>query len=125
MPDPKDELHHLFQAAGRTGPDRDLTDRIMARVAVTPLLRPTPVKPILGRGAWIGIIIMTVVVLVWGLLGSGHAEATDGPVSEALRTISATLPATGNWALWLAGLSASLLVLAAVDRALARRHRSA
>lgn len=124
MPEPKDTLHDLFQAAGHAAPDTDLTDRIMARVAVTPLLRPTPVKPILGRGAWIGIILLTAAVLLWGLLGSANTETASGPVSDAWRTVSSALPASGNWALWLAGLSASLLVLAAVDRVLAGRHRS-
>lgn len=124
MPEPKEDLHHLFQAAGHAAPATDLTDRIMARVAVTPLLRPTPVKPILGRGAWIGIILLTAAVLLWGLLGSAGSEATSGPVSDAWRTFSTALPSTGDWALWLAGLSASLLVLAAVDRVLAGRHRS-
>jgi hypothetical protein len=52
-------------------------------------------------------------------------EAANGPVSGAWRMIGSALPASGNWALWLVGLSASLLVLAAVDRALAGRHRSA
>ena len=124
MPEPKVDLHHLFQAAGHAVPPTDLTDRIMARVAVTPLLRPTPVKPILGRGAWIGIILLTAVVLLWGLLGSAGSEATSGPVSDAWRTVISALSTSGNWALWLAGLSASLLVLAAVDRLLAGRHRS-
>ena len=59
MPEPKEDLHHLFQAARHAAPATDLTDRIMARVAVTPLLRPTPVRPILGRGAWTSIILAT------------------------------------------------------------------
>lgn len=124
MPEPKEDLHHLFQAAGHATPAVDLTDRIMARVAVTPLLRPTPVKPILGRGAWIGILLLTAAVLLWGFWGSSGTEAESGPVSDAWRTVSSALPVSGNWALWLAGLSASLLVLAAVDRVLAGRHRS-
>lgn len=124
MPEPKEDLHHLFQAAGHAAPATDLTDRIMARVAVTPLLRPSPVKPILGRGAWIGIIILTVAVLLLGMLGSGSTESASGPLSDAWRTIGTALPSTGDWALWLAGLSASLLALAAVDRLLAGRHRS-
>ncbi len=123
MPEPKDKLHDLFQAAGHAEPVKDLTDRIMARVAVTPLLRPTPVKPILGRGAWIGIILLTAALLLWGLLGSSGNGGTSRPVSDAWHMVSSALPASGNWALWLTGLSASLLVLAAMDRLLAGRHR--
>jgi hypothetical protein len=123
MPEPKD-LQRLFQAAGHAEPATDLTDRIMARVTVTPLLRPTPVEPILGRGAWIGMGLLMASALLWGLLGSSGPDAAGGPVSDAWRTVSTSLPTTGDWALWLAGLSASLLVLAAVDRLLAGRHRS-
>jgi hypothetical protein len=72
----------------------------------------------------IGIILATAAMLLWGLLGSSGTEATSGAVSDAWRTVSSTLPASGNWALGVAGLSASLLVLAAVDRLLAARHRS-
>jgi hypothetical protein len=124
MPEPKEDLHHLFQAARHAAPATDLTDRIMARVAVTPLLRPTPVRPILGRGAWTSIILATAAMLLWGLLGSSGTEATSGPVSDAWRTISTVLCYPSDHAPWLAGLSASLLVLAAVDRLLAARHRS-
>ncbi len=125
MPDPKDELHHMFQAAGHSGPDRDLTDRIMARVAVTPILRPTPVKPILGRAAWVSIGALAAVVMVIAVLIGQGQESTGSYTSELFNTLSASLPATGNWALWLAGLSASLLVLAALDRMLAVGRRSA
>ena len=72
----------------------------------------------------IGIILATAAMLLWGLLGSSGTETTSGPVSDAWRTISTVLCYPGYHAPWLAGLSASLLVLAAVDRLLAARHRS-
>jgi hypothetical protein len=125
MPDPKDELHHLFQAAGHSGPDRDLADRIMARVAVTPILRPTPVKPILGRAAWVALGALAALVMVMAVVIGQGQESKGLYTTDLFNTLSASLPATDNWAIWLAGLSASLLVLAAVDRALAGRHRSA
>lgn len=124
MRETKDELSALFRSAGHTVPTVDLTDRIMARVAVTPLLRPTPVKPLLGRGAWIGIILVTTAVLLAGLSGSVTTDTASVAVSDTWRTIGSALPTSGNWALWLSGLSASLLVLAAVDRLLAGRFRS-
>ncbi|MEZ4756126.1 MAG: hypothetical protein R2817_04810 [Flavobacteriales bacterium] len=123
MREVKDELHDLFQAAGHAVPEADLTDRIMARVAVTPVLRPTPVKPILDRRAWIAIILLTTTVLLCGLVGSANTASTSGPVSDAWRAASSALSSSGSWAHWLAGLSASLLVLAAVDRSLAGHHR--
>jgi hypothetical protein len=124
MRETKDELSALFRSAGHTSPAVDLTDRIMARVAVTPLLRPTSVKPLLGRAAWIGIILVTAAVLLAGSMGSVTTGTASSAVRDAWRTIGPSLPAVGNWALWLSGLSASLLVLAAVDRLLAGRHRS-
>ncbi|MBL7982203.1 MAG: hypothetical protein JNL52_10405 [Flavobacteriales bacterium] len=125
MPDPKDELHHLFRAAGHSGPDRDLTDRIMARVAVTPILRPTPVKPILGRTAWMAIGALAALVMVIAVVIGQGQESKGLYTTDLFNNLSTSLPATDNWAIWLAGLSASLVVLGALDRMLAIGRRSA
>ncbi len=122
MPEPKPDLHHLFQMAGHVEPATDLTERIMARVAVTPLLRPTPVRPIMGSRAWIGIAVLTAALLLWGFFGASTEHATSGPGSTA-HAIGTLLPASGNRALGLIALTVSLLVLAGCDRLLAGRQR--
>ena len=47
------DLCKLFQTAGHHAPGCDLTARIMARVAVTPLFRPKVIRPLIGQRTWV------------------------------------------------------------------------
>ena len=116
------DMDRLFRTAGHLRPTSDLTDRIMARVAVTPVIRATEVKPLIGRWGWAGILF-SVVALLGFLLGTGHATTTaTSPVSGMLQAMleGLSLPA-GNWPALLIGASACLLLFTVLDRMLAMR----
>lgn len=122
MREPHDnDLRKLFKAAGHAAPEQDLTARIMARVAVTPMHQATRVVPVIGIRGWIaiGAAFVLIIVLVCTTKGTGSA----GPISlwmdgwsERMGRIS--LP-SGERGIWLTVASACALFLAWLDRTLA------
>ena len=119
------DLDRLFRTAGHKHPVSDLTTRIMSRVAVTPVIRATEVKPLIGKWGW-GAILLSLIGFAGLLLAISPAQGTGpSPVSDMLRGIlnSFTLPAlpAGDWPLWLAGASACALLFTALDRRWAQR----
>ena len=114
----ENDLRKLFQAAGHAGPERDLTDRIMARVAVTRIADPTPVPPLIGKRAWAGIagVAFLVVAVAAGLSGAPAASPSlpyAQPISDWLGGLS--LP-EGQWPQWVVGASVLALFFAALVR---------
>lgn len=72
MPEMNDnDLRKLFQAAGHAKPERDLTNRIMARVAVTRIAEPVVVAPLISKRAWVTIAIATGLFFLCALSLSG------------------------------------------------------
>ncbi len=119
------DLDRLFRTAGHKHPVSDLTTRIMSRVAVTPVLRATEVKPLIGKWGW-GAILLSLIGFVGLLLATAPIQGTgSSPLSDMLHNMLGgisppTLP-TGDWPLWLAGASACMLLFTVVDRMLAQR----
>ena len=123
MPELNDsDLDKLFRTAGHFAPRTSLADRIMARVAVTPLVRSTEVKPLIGKRTWWAIALCAF-SLVGILLLIGTAGSSSGPGVGSLmgELLDRTTPPMGNWPLWVIGVSVCLLMLALMDRALGQR----
>lgn len=123
MSDPNEPMRDLFRTVGHATPANDLTERIMARVAVTPVLSRRPVAPLVSRAGWAGIGGAAVLILIataWAAPGM----PSDGPLGHAFQALRAPLFQAGSWAPWLSGLSLCMLVLAAMDRLLVNRHRT-
>ncbi len=118
-------LRKLFQAAGHHTPGTDITARIMAQVAVTPLLRPVVVKPLIGSRAWavmaIGMLTLLVLVLTTGQGAPAEAPSALSPYAERFRNL---LMPGGTWPVWTIGVSACALLFTLLDRALAKRVAS-
>lgn len=119
------DLDRLFRTAGHNKPATDLTARIMSRVAVTPVIRATEVKPLIGKRGWAAILV-GFIGLVGLLLATAPAQSTTAsPISDMLRNTLGgfTLPAlpAGEWPLWLACASACVLLFTVLDRSLAQR----
>lgn len=115
------DLSKLFQAAGHHAPGSDLTARIMARVAVTPIHRPAPVKPLIGRTGWVLIAALLALPLLGALVaGPSQSAPSSGllaPLQDLLTHVQ--LPA-GAWPAWVIGASAVALLLVVLDRFLSR-----
>lgn len=122
MPELDDKgLRKLFQAAGHEAPATDLTARIMARVAVTPIARPVEVIPLIGKRAWTVMAVGVTVLLALAVAGSTGQTTTPSyltPVTDLLGSIR--LP-QGDWPVWMIGASACALLFTLLDRMLARR----
>jgi hypothetical protein len=125
------DLDRLFRQAGHKEPVSDLTARIMSRVAVTPILRPTEVKPLIGKWGW-AAILLSLAGFVGLLFAIAPAQGTSAsPITDMIRALlnGARLPSLptlpvlpdGNWPLWLAGASACVLLFTLLDRTLAQR----
>ncbi len=120
------DLDRLFRNAGHHQPASDLTARIMSRVAVTPVMRPTEVKPLIGKWGW-GAILLGLIGFVGLLIAMAPAQSNStSPIADMLRNTLGnltlpTLPA-GEWPLWLAGASAGALLFVLLDKVLARRN---
>lgn len=116
------DLDKLFRTAGHSAPRTNLADRIMARVAVTPLVRSTEVKPLIGKRTWWAIALcafsLVGILLLIGTTGSSSGPGVGSLMSELL---DRTTPPMGNWPLWVIGVSVCLLMLALMDRALGQR----
>jgi len=115
------DLNSLFQTAGHERSGADLTARIMARVAVTPVLRPTKVEPLIGTWGWVGICGILLAVALSGFfsgMATGGSEGTYlSPVQEIFSGME--LP-NGNWPLWMIGMSFLALLFMGIDRMLDR-----
>jgi hypothetical protein len=119
-----DELRHLFKAAGHSRPAVDLTQRIMAQVAVTPLLRPKPSQPLLSRRAWSGIGIGAALVLLCAVITAPSTAASGSATDLARTTLHQALVQASGWAPWLLGISVCMVVLTFIDRLLIARGRT-
>jgi hypothetical protein len=122
MPDLNEhDLSKLFQAAGHRVPDSDLTARIMARVAVTPIHRPATPKPLIGRTGWMLIAALLALPLLGALVpGPAHSEPANGLLSPFWDLLAQLQLASGQWPAWVIGASLVALVLVAMDRWLSR-----
>lgn len=112
------QLRKLFQAAGHDQPGRDLTERIMAQVAVTRIARPTVVRPLIGAWGWAGLGAAAGLLVVVALTAGGAPASTPAlpyaaAISERLGAIR--LP-SGAWPQWLIGGSLLALFFAALMR---------
>jgi|GEM_PF-1333662 len=115
----ENDLPKLFQAAGHQAPPRDLTDRIMARVAVTPIMRRDSAKPLISKRAWLllgaGFLALTAAVA----LLPGDADQATGPATKLFSMLEETtsqlrLP-TGSWPIWSAMAVGSMLLFTWID----------
>lgn len=123
MPDLSDkQLRNLFHAAGHSAPAADLTARILARTAVTPIARRVKDEPLIGRWGWAGIAGLVVALLIVARLAGGEAQAAapGAPSGFTAFLQHLQLPA-GQWPLWAIGGSACAFLLVMLDRALQRR----
>jgi len=115
-------LRKLFQAAGHHRPGTDLTARIMARVAVTPMARPAPIKPLIGQWGWGAMAAGVIALFALVLIGNGSTTTTTPtlltPFIEMTRNIRVP---QGDWTVWASGVSACALLFTLLDRVLARR----
>lgn len=114
----ENDLRKLFQAAGHTGPERDLTDRIIARVAVTRIADPTPVPPLIGKRAWAGIAgtALLVLAIAAGLSGAPAATPTVPYAQPLIDWLGALRLPEGQWPQWVIGASGLALFFAALVR---------
>lgn len=114
----ENDLRKLFQAAGHAGPERDLTDRIMARVAVTRIADPTPVQPLIGKRAWAGIAgtALLVLAIAAGLSGAPAATPTVPYAQPLIDWLGALRLPEGQWPQWVIGASGLALFFAALVR---------
>ncbi|HEY0977477.1 MAG TPA: hypothetical protein VGE21_08405 [Flavobacteriales bacterium] len=113
-----DDLRKLFRTAGHAAPEQDLTGRIMARVAVTPMHEATTVQPVIGKRGW--ALLAAALVLAIVLVCTIDGEATSGSIPLWLepwmdRLGSIRLPSLGG-APWLAMAAACTLFFLWVDR---------
>ena len=119
------DLHKLFHAAGHSAPHANLADRIMARVSVTPMERPTVVEALISVKGWIAAAVLFTFVIfllaVYGAQGTGAPHPSSTYLSELFNRFA--LPA-GHWPLWMAGVAVCLLSLAILDRSLERRSEA-
>lgn len=122
MPEPdNDQLRKLFQATGHHAPGTDLTARIMAQVAVTRIVKPVPVKPLIGTRGWVLIAAGLVAVIGVGMSGGGDA-GPGWPQALAERLARIQLPKS-EWPVWLAAGSGLALLFTALDTLLRRRQQ--
>lgn len=115
------DLHKLFKAAGHHAPDSDLTARIMARVAVSPIHRPTPAKALIGFRGWMLIAALLALPLLAAFLaGPATAAPATGPLASLWEQLSQLQLPAGPWPAWLIGASCVALMLVAMDHYLSR-----
>lgn len=111
------DLKDLFHAAGRLAPRRDLSEQVMAQVAVTRIAEPTAVPPLIGKAGWIAIGLGAIVVLLLALSASGGSTAGDAlPWAPAVEWFTRLQLPTGQWPQWLIGASVLALFFALLSR---------
>jgi len=115
------DLRKLFQAAGHARPERDLTDRVMARVAVTRIAEPTVVPPLIGKWGWAGIAGGTVLIIAAALTTSGNSATPTLPYADTVISwFSQMRLPEGQWPQWVIGSSVLALFFAVVMRKVER-----
>ena len=123
----ENDLRKLFQAAGHQVPTEGLTDRIMARVSVTRIVRLDLAEPLISKRAWIliGIGLVTLCTML-GLMPGASTQPT-GPTSSLVSLIGAFVPRIhlpqGSWPLWSVFALGSVLFFVWVDNAITRGTR--
>ena len=125
----ENDLRKLFQAAGHQVPAHDLTDRIMARVAVTPIMRPTMAEPLISKRAWMMTALgLAGLALLIAFLPASSAPST-GTTSHMVATLYESLSGIhlpkGSWPIWTGLAVGSMLLFSWIDGTLMRRLRSA
>ncbi|MDX9750777.1 MAG: hypothetical protein RBT71_06820 [Flavobacteriales bacterium] len=114
-------LRKLFQAAGHHRPGTDLTARIMARVAVTPMARPAPIKPLIGQWGWGAMAAAVFALVAWAVVAAPHGTGTGQPLFAPLTDVLARVRLPhGDWPVWAIGASVCVLLFSLLDHALAR-----
>lgn len=118
------QLRKLFQAAGHDQPGRDLTERIMAQVAVTRMAQPMVVRPLIGRWGWAGLAAGAALLMLAALLASGPATAVPAlPYASAIADwFSRMRMPAGQWPHWAIGSSLLALFFAALMRKAEHGH---
>ena len=81
------DLRKLFQVAGHQAPASDLTDRIMARVAVAPIVRLTVATPLISKRAWITAALGLGGLVVLVTLLPGNPSPSTGPASNMVAAL--------------------------------------
>ncbi|MBK9147910.1 MAG: hypothetical protein IPM12_08865 [Flavobacteriales bacterium] len=124
MPEMNDnDLRRLFQAAGYAKPERDLTDRIMARVAVTRIAEPVVVPPLISKRAWVTITIAAglFVLCAVSLSGLGGTSNSLPWMDRLLDSVARFKMPDGAWPQWTIGLSVLALFFALLGNYTERR----
>ena len=104
----ENDLHSLFRSVGHTVPEQDLTDRIMARVAVTRFANPVKVLPVIGGKGWLLIMVVALLIAVAGALSPMEPlPAWTGTIANGSHWLSSR---AGEWSIWLALFACTLLV---------------
>lgn len=112
------DLRKLFQAAGHDHPARDLSERILARVAVTRIAQPAAVRPLIGAWGWAGLGAAAALLVAAALMAGGAPDTTPAmPYAAAIsERLSAIRLPSGAWPQWLIGSSLLALFFAALMR---------
>lgn len=125
MPEMSDnDLRKLFRAAGHAAPTRELSERIMARIAVTRIAESTAVPPLISRKGWVGIGGAVLVLSIGLLLGASGSSASYQPLpilDELLAWLKGLQLPAGQWPQWVIGASMLALLFAVLDRVAERR----
>ncbi|MBK7944531.1 MAG: hypothetical protein IPJ85_04130 [Flavobacteriales bacterium] len=123
MPEMNDnDLRKLFQAVGHAQPERDLSDRIMARVAVTRIAEPTVVPPLIGKWGWAGIAGAAVFIIAAAFMTSGTSATSTLPYADTIMSwFSQKRLPEGQWPQWVIGSSVLALFFALLMRKVERR----
>lgn len=127
MPDMNDsEIRKLFLAAGHEQPGRDLTDRILSRVAIARIAEPTVVPPLIGKWGWACISSAAVLISLATFLSSGTSAII--PAQPYLNSVSAWLSQVrlpdGPWPQWVIGGSLLALFFAVLMQRIDRGVRA-
>lgn len=94
---------------------------IMARVAVTTILRPVVTRPLIGKPVWIALGVALVALLVVAASGAAAAGSTPGYILRVIHLVRDMVPDLADRPMWAAGGSLCAFLFALVDRALALR----
>lgn len=115
------DLQRLLKAAGHAAPEHDLTARIMAQVAVTPMHRPAPTAPLIGRWGWVAIVTFVALALLGALFATPQGvESGPGLLAPVQEFLGQLRVPGGPWPAWVPGACVVALLLVAMDRVLSR-----
>lgn len=113
------DLRKLFHLAGHHAPKEDLAARIMARVSVAPIARPSEPAPLIGRWGWVGMGVTLAVLVVAAILSPNGAGTASVPYLDHILAILSDLRLPqGDWPKWMIGASLVTFVFVALDRLL-------